>query len=254
MSLNLSDISTILQDENGNIDNLSLKYLLVLDNLANGNEMLANSLSSLYMINSMINMQSPYNQGRLQYRYQKNNETPIIKDYIIEDGEVKENTPNTSTENTEASNNLDTYLNTNTNNNLDTYGNNYSNIDTFFNTALLDNELYGNTGMYGYGYNNLYGRQLPQQNSNNNSTNGVNNTQSTQQIENKTSNSDVKKDKKKFKLTSNIDTYRDQNTPTLSARIQSMKESINEFFGKFKPRKNNAENPIYKLTESEKND
>lgn len=45
--------------------------------------------------------------------------------------------------------------------NIDTYGPTKRNIDTFFNTALLDNGYYGNGAMYGYGYgmpyNNAYG-------------------------------------------------------------------------------------------------
>ena len=44
----------------------------------------------------------------------------------------------------------------------------------------------------------------------------------------------LKKAKKKFKLQKNIDTYRDANTPTVSAKLTIIKDSISNFFSKLK--------------------
>ena len=50
LSFNLSDLNTLMANNNQDMDNLSLKYLVVLDNLINGNEMLQSGLSSLNLI------------------------------------------------------------------------------------------------------------------------------------------------------------------------------------------------------------
>ena len=42
----------------------------------------------------------------------------------------------------------------------------------------------------------------------------------------------------KIKLQKNIDTYRDENTPTVSAKLTVIKDSINGFFNKFKSDEN----------------
>lgn len=261
LSINLSDISTLMRDKNGNIDNLSLKYLVVLDNLVNGNEMLENGLQSLYMINSIFNTSNvdPNNQGRILYGFKRNDEPPIIKDYTINNGEIIENETSEdnataiSAEENEQKGNIDTYLNTNVNRNIDTYGNKYNNLDTFFNTALLDNELYGNGyGMYGNPGNPYYNYQN-NLNPDNNTNYSVDNNTNKQDIEeNKLDNTQIK-ERKRLKITKNIDTYRDENTPTISAKFAKIKDSVNGFFDKFKPR-DNSENPIYKLTEKQRND
>lgn len=261
LSINLSDIATLMRDNNGDIDNLSLKYLVVLDNLVNGNEMLENGLNSLYMINSMFNTNTlePNNQGRILYGFRRNNEPPIIKDYTIENGEIKETDDTESNaetvdneENTNKIANIDTYTNTNLNSNIDTFGNRNKNIDTFFNTALLDNELYGNgygygMGMYGYPNNNYYNNNMNAQNQND-ARYGVTNNVPRRDVDYNRQAEPMKENKKKFKITSNIDTYRDENTPTLSAKFEKIKTSVSSFFNKFKPSKN--QNPIQKLTEN----
>ena len=260
LSFNLSDLNEIMKQNNKDFDAISLKYLVVLDNLVNGNEMLQNGLSSLNLVNNMFNLKNyntePNNKGRILYGFQKNNEEPIIKDYSIdENGELKDNT--IDNQNIETNNeiedvkktNIDTYKNTNLKSNLDTFGNNRQNIDTFYNTALLDNEfMYGNNGfaggygMYGYGNPNLnqYNRYL--QNNKDNTTNSTQNENITQDTETKLNN----KKTKKFKLKSNVDTYRDANTPNVKTKINNFKQSISKFF-KLKCKPNDEiKNPIYR--------
>ena len=160
--------------------------------------------------------------------------------------------------------NIDTYKETNLKSNIDTYGNTRQNIDTFFNTALLDNDfmfggnnlanngMYGNNlgygGMYG-GYPNLYQYAgYEQQNKLANQTNGVNNNLNTPNVENQNSNQSTKKPKKKFKLKSNIDTYKDENTPDIKTKINNFKSSISNFFNRAKiDNGNNIIAPIHKL-------
>ena len=97
LAISLSDISKLF-DSDGSIDmdTLNFKYMIVLDNLINGNEMLENSLNSLRLINSMFNMDSrslpPNARGRIVYGFRNSNQPPIMKDYIINnDGSIKEN-------------------------------------------------------------------------------------------------------------------------------------------------------------------
>lgn len=297
LSLNLTDLSSMVNGTD-NFDTLSLKYLIVLDNLVNGNELLENGLQSLNMINNLIDTKSdlaPNNRGRILYGFKRNNEEPIIKDYIInEDGNIEENnidnstannedkivadmpnednqtidqnkintnnTTNKSNENnTNDTKNTDTYQNNRHNTNIDTYGNRYRNTDTFFNTALLDNEFmygrggypYGNNAMYNYNginnnMNNLNNNVDNQ--TNNTTTESVDNNQITQNTEEKTTINTVKKQRK---LTKNIDTYKDENTPTLSAKLKKFKQSVSNFFSKLSlPKKEGQyKNPIYKYSE-----
>ncbi len=237
LSLSLTDLNQLLNAENGDLDMLSLKYMVVLDNIVNGNEMLENGLHSINMINHMFNMTRPIppnNRGRILYGFQHNDNPPIVKDYLIDNnGEIKENNEqqNQTTDETNKSN-IDTYKTTNLKSNIDTYvGDNPKNIDSFFNTALLDNEfMYGN-GYNGYmnGLNPYMNRNgLPYQNqqmqenqpNTNTSVNSNNNTQS-------------KVEKKKFKLAKNIDTYKDENTPSPKIRFNNIKQSVSSFFSRF---------------------
>ncbi len=297
LSLNLTDLSSMVNGTD-NFDTLSLKYLIVLDNLVNGNELLENGLQSLNMINNLIDTKSdlaPNNRGRILYGFKRNNEEPIIKDYIInEDGNIEENNIDNSTannedkivadmpnednqtidqnkintnntnnksneNNTNDTKNTDTYQNNRHNTNIDTYGNRYRNTDTFFNTALLDNEFmygrggypYGNNAMYNYNginnnINNLNNNVDNQ--TNNTTTESVDNNQITQNTEEKTTINTVKKQRK---LTKNIDTYKDENTPTLSAKLKKFKQSVSNFFSKLSlPKKEGQyKNPIYKYSE-----
>ncbi len=267
LSFNLSDLSYLMSSNNQDIDNLSLKYLVVLDNLVNGNEMLQSGLASLNMINQMINMRTnnipSNNQGRVLYGFRHNNNPPVIKDYYInEAGELVENknlegnnvSNESSIENTENRQtlNIDTYKDSKLSTNIDTYQNTNvpRNIDTFFNTALLDNEfMYGNAN-YGYGINNGYGVNNPyMQNYANyeriNTNNSDINKNNTQDIENEKIN---KKQKKRFELKKNIDTFKDENEPSIKTKLGNIKNSITGFFSKFKKSDVNdkLEYPVYR--------
>lgn len=276
LSFNLSDLNQIMTTNNQNIDNLSLKYLVVLDNLVNGNEMLQSGLTSLNLINQMFNMNTKNipsnNQGRVLYGFRHNNNPPIIKDYYIdENGNMVENNqenPNNSIEEnqTDTENaqpvvednkiNIDTYKNTKLYSNLDTYNNRNlpNNIDSFFNTALLDNEfMYGNGG-YGYGMNGMYGVNNPYINeySNqrlNNSTNSGNNIYNTQDNVIKEKEKQSKRETKKIKLKKNIDTFKDENEPDIKTKLGNIKNSISGFFKKFKKTDldDKVQNPIYRF-------
>ena len=255
---------------NNDIDNLSLKYLVVLDNLINGNEMLQSGLSSLNMINQMFNMNNENipsnNQGRILYGFRQNNNPPVIKDYYInENGELIENNQNSNITNEEAqeelndsssdnSNNIDTYQSNSSMSNIDTYNTARppKNIDSFFNTALLDNDfMYGNGNLnygMGYGMNNPYFANYT--NYQNNATDGVNNDTSTQN-EKKNEN---KKEKKKFRLKKNIDTFKDENEPDIKTKLTTIKNSISGFFNKFKKSDLNdkLDNPIARYNSNDK--
>ena len=282
LSISLSDLNNLMLN-NGDLNTLSLKYLIVLDNLVNGNEMLENGLHSLNMINNLFNMDTtlpPNNRGRILYGFKHNNEEPIIKDYLIDnEGNIKENTNDSeniepseeSQENnnlTEETNvevkkekskikNIDTMQN-NQKMNIDSYNNNNRhNVDSFFNTALLDNEfMYGNgygpmaNGgiMYGYGnngYNQPYNENATANNgqynegaNTNRSVLNNNNTQNKEQNVGRAKN-------KKFKISKNVDSYKDVNTPTLTTRFGKIKNAVSGFFNKF--HKKDKANPIYRF-------
>jgi len=243
LNLELVDLNELLRT---NVDTniLTLKYLAVLDNLANGNEMLENGLSSLILINQIFNanVEKTISNGKLIYGFKKKNEPVEIKQYDIKDGIIEENLNN---------NNLDSQpktleANEETNKekklqtNIDTYGNNYRNIDSFFNTALLDNQfMYGGNGFGMNGFTGTYNpyvyNNMVNQNTENNQTNNPNDNQ-----HNKLNN----KDKKKF--TKNIDTYKSNKNSTLSAKIKNLKDS-------FKINKQKIKKPSYKYEEEIKN-
>ena len=70
------------------------------------------------------------------------------------------------------------------------------------------------------------------------------NNNDTQENDTKTS----KKPKKKFKINKNIDTYRTDETPTVSARLTQIKNNISGFFNKFsRPEDEEIENPVYRF-------
>ena len=154
--------------------------------------------------------------------------------------------------------------------NIDTYAPTRRNIDTFFNTALLDNEYgygYGNGGMYGYGmpygmgygnmggyYGNPYGnmgyegynsnminRKTLEENAQNNymPNSPTANVEQPEEIDSNNQNKPSKKPR--VKRTSNIDTY---NQATVKSNINSMGESrISKFFKeKFSSIKNKVRN------------
>jgi len=102
-----------------------MKYLIILDNLVNGNEMLYNSLYSLNTINSLLGQNI---NGNIMYGYRRNNEPPIYKNYSINNGEISENTEATEQVNNETENSIiDSYNDTKLKSNIDTYGNSRSN-------------------------------------------------------------------------------------------------------------------------------
>ncbi len=271
LNISLSDISNIMKNSGNQIDALNLKYLIVLDNLINGNEMLQNGLNSLYMMNQIFNSNNiipPNNTGRILYGFKRNDETPIIKDYLIDkDGNISENTdnannPTNTTENAdnETLSNVDNYLPNISKSNIDTfYNSNEKNIDSFFNTAWLNNM---NRGMYNApyanGYNNPYNElpmgqpnyyhDNPNARTNENTTNGVDTDNNTQDIEN---NKKLEKKKFKFYISKNIDTYKTGDAPTLSAKFKDFKNSFAKFFKKLRP-ETGVENPIYNINNDDK--
>lgn len=286
LSFHLSDLNQIMATNDSNIDTLNLKYLVVLDNLVNGNEMLQSSLNNLNLINQMFNLSStvpPNNQGRILYGFQHNNNPPVVNDYYIdENGELIKNTnPEQSEQNDNSTSenaikvennktNIDTYQNKALKTNIDTYQNTNlpRNIDSFFNTALLDNEfMYGNSG-YGYGgYNNFYGMQNPYMNNytnyeRNNTTNGnqnMNNTQNNNNSESPNSyQNQTRKEKKRIKLKKNIDTYKDENEPDIKTKLGNIKNSISGFFKNFNKSNlkidlgDKIENPVYRYNPNNK--
>jgi len=262
LSFNLSDINQLMLENSDDVDNLNLKYLVVLDNLVNGNEMLQSSLSSLNLINQMFNTTTilpPNNQGRILYGFKHNNNPPVIKDYYIdENGNMVETPQNTESDNQpqneqttdkEQTNIIDTYQNNALKTNIDTYQNNNMprNIDTFFNTALLDNEfMYG----YGGGYGGMYGPMNPymQHNAYNNTNYSVHNVENTQHNEQKQNITSTKKERKKIQLKKNIDTYKDENEPDIRTKLGNIKNTISGFFSKFKKSDLNDKitNPVYR--------
>lgn len=276
LKIHLSDLNQMMLSDD-DLNSLSIKYLVILDNLANGNEMLENGLYTLRLINQLFNVHQiqPRINGAVMYGFQRKGEPPIYRNYNIIDGKFVENdndnnNMNETNQNETSTNELngdETKPQIQPRTNIDSYGNNYSNIDSFFNTALLDNQFmfganrYGANGFYNsynpYVYNNMagnnynmpnYNPQNPVTNNNQNNTiNGVENTLNTQNnvqntmVDNsqmKEKNKDNKK--KRFRLSKNIDTYRSENTPSLSARIKNIKATLMQ-------NKPEVRNPIFKL-------
>ena len=277
LNFNLSDVADIMRSENGQVDNLTLKYLVILDNLINGNDMLRNGLSSLNMINHIFNSDMivpPNNSGRILYGFKTNNNDPIIRDYLIDNNvNIVENktTDNDSVQNNETNesnlnntsnvnnSNIDTYQNNKLSSNIDTfYNKNYKNIDTFFNTAWLNN-MKNYNGNYMNNYNNFdnpyanlpmgqpnYYPENPNARTNQDTTESVNNANNTQNSDN---NRPIKQPRKKFNISKNIDTYRSENTPSLSTRFKNFKASIKKFFDKSTDK--GIENPIHNLNKDD---
>ena len=266
LSLSVSDLNNIMQSNNQNIDDLSLKYLIVLDNLINGNEMLQSGLTTMRLMNQMFNINSENipsnNKGRILYGFQQNDNAPVIKDYYIdENNELQENKPETTeqiTNEDENTTNVDTYQNSKLQSNIDSYQHSpvNKNIDTFFNTALLDNEFMygnGNGGMYGYGYGGYAGN--PYMNNYANYERGNTNDSVNKDIDTQNKDTNINKNskRKKLKLTKNIDTYKDENTPNLKSKIENIKSNIGDFFSKFSKSDINdkIDNPVYRYNSND---
>lgn len=261
LSFNLSDLNAIMKENNQDLDSLSLKYLIVLDSLINGNEMLQNGLGSLNLINNMMQINSKNlpsnNPQKILYGFSKNGNPPVIKEYTVDDNgeltgkEIEENNNETS------KTNIDSYKNSILTPNIDSYLNNRRNIDSFFNTAWLDNGfMFGanNGGMYGNnlynGYNNpsLYQYGNYSRNNQQNAEQNLNDNNFTPDTPNTNPyTKDIKHNNKKFKLKSNIDTYRDNNTPDIKTKIKNFKTSVNNFFKLKTEPKNKIIAPIFKF-------
>jgi len=234
LNFQLSEINELLN--NNDVNALPFKYYVVLNSIINGNDMLANGLATIYMINQLANannlIASPY--GRIMYGFKRNGEPVKTLEYEIIDGKLVEKsnqTDNTQNENNEEVNaKVDENQNeSKLKSNIDTYQTNYHNIDSFFNTAMLDNQfMFGGNGM-GAGF---YGAYAPYVNNNLNPV--ANNNAGNNNAEQPST-----KDKKKF--TKNIDTYRTSATPTLSMRIKKFKDN-------FRRKKPKATNPIYRYS------
>ncbi len=278
LSISLSDLHTLMASNNQDMDKLSMKYLVVLDNLVNGNEMLQSGLETVTLMNQMFNMNlntlPSNNRGRVLYGFQQNNNPPVVKDYYINENnelidntnqnekseETETNTNNENDENTENLEGIDTFKNSKLRSNIDTYSNTNlpHNVDSFFNTALLDNEfMYGN----GYGNNGYYGANPYMQGYANyertNTTNGVDrlnktpNNEDYQENSNNESNKNFKKKKRKFELKKNIDTYKDANEPDIKTKLGNIKNSIKGFFSKTEVGdEKKIQNPVFEFEKS----
>lgn len=197
-----------------------------------------------------------------------------------------ENIDNDNSDNNEKSKlkNIDTYAKLRRPSNIDTYGPQYRNIDTFFNTALIDdnmfdynNENYGGYGNYGMGYMgnpymfggkingyngsnggyiNQQNNQLqntehnPNNNTNNQTTNlnnNINNAtiQSQKALKVETDTNDLE-DTKRFKFGKNIDTYNEQ---TMQGNVNTMggkkvTDYVKDIFKKYFGKKDKEEKVI----------
>ena len=272
LSASLLEIDSLMFSNFG-IEDISLKYMILLNNMLKSNEMLNYSLNSLNMVNNMFRLQQrnipSNNQGQILYGFQSNNNPAIYKSfYKDEQGNWIESTENNNNEllenkneienNNQKKTNIDTYYHSPFKSNIDTYHNNRRNIDTFFNTALLDNEfMYGNgiyngSNIYGFNpymqqYNNYaQSNKFANQNPNYRSIDNTNpNSDNSAYSGNKSLNTPNEQNKK-FKFKSNVDTYRNENTPTLKSKFSNVKE----FFKGFKNPKRDIKNPIYRYEET----
>lgn len=263
-------------------ERITAKYLMAIGNLEDRINALQNSLNSLQMINGISNpyFNTPYNYppNTIIYglRYGKRPHPEMDNDLNIRDNEqTSENNqqtnsevPNTSQDNVQSPDNTqinenagdldnttdveanddaeetsEDYKTFNLKSNIDTYAPTRRNIDTFFNTALLDQDEYGYGNMYGYGYGMPYGGMMyngygnpygnmayGEYNSNminrkvleDNQNNYIpNNTQASVEQPEETPR-DIHKAKDKIKRASNIDTY---TGTTIRSNINSMGES-----------------------------
>lgn len=261
--------------ENTDTNQLAIKYLIALENLAYGNQILENSLASINMLNCLMTSlpnNNSNNYGRILYGFKQKGQPPVIKDYSLDkDGNIIENTEETSNDNeTDSSNKVE--QNSLLCPNIDSYGNFNSNIDSFFNTALFNRYNMGRNGFggfnpYYFGYPNMYpannyNTNLNMQNPNiqqtapsnhensqadNNATAGVNANVNTQNIEHR-------KKPKIIRLAKNIDTYKTADTLTPKQRFLQIKNSVSNFLGRFKRDDKEVENPIYQMQTDKQND
>jgi len=263
-------------------ENFELKasqYLSTINNLENRINTLNKAIESLQFINNIGN---PYLFNRYVSRNHlinpnntQENDTNTEDNTAIEvEQSNNEQTKDTTTNSVD--NNLNTQYNVEENNNdlnienssndekpttfglksnIDTYAPTKRNIDTFFNTALYDNEYMNGYGYgmppygYGTGYNMPYGQGYYGQpygnmgyNSNLINRSVVENQYNNEQTDNSNQNNNTDKTKRiRVKRAKNIDTYNDT---TLQSNINTMGESkISKFF---KEKFNNLRNKVRK--------
>ncbi|MBQ8431087.1 MAG: hypothetical protein IJX26_04055 [Clostridia bacterium] len=265
--------------ENENNEGQEFIALESVHHLSHRLDMLEQALSTINNLNSpnFKFYQNPYsNIYGFSYHYFPNtnleneqnaetNEETEDADLNIANLENEEFNETTSNEKTETKNNKK-FGELNLNSNVDTYGPRRRNIDTFFNTALLDDNMINGYNSYGYpnymfggnpywnmGYNNAYypnnfngymnsnyNNQSNMQNSNVENASAIN---ISNEATNNSNNNEVNKPKKRW--TKNIDSY---TTKTLTGNINTMNgEKItdiikNKFSQWFKKDKNTTEN------------
>lgn len=166
--------------------------------------------------------------------------------------------------------NVDTFSRKKWTSNIDTYGPEYRNIDTFFNTALLDDNMFdyngenymGNYGMGYMGNPYMFGGRVNGHNGSNGgyrnpNYNNQNNNENNTTESNSPNNHNIKIDtdtqdnqeQKKFKFGKNIDTYLDD---TMQGNVNTMggkkvTDYVRDLFNKhFKKDKPNSKKPMPK--------
>lgn len=228
--------------------------------------------SGVYAYGNMYNLHPNYNDQSNSQDNEDNNSGSTEADTTNNvNSETDSNSVTNNTENNVSSIEVDEQTETaddkpttfGLKSNIDTYAPTNRNIDTFFNTALLDKNYYGGGyGGYGmpYGYSGGYGymngayqfnNPYNEINSNlinrnqieqNNQTNPVN---SVANIENNDTNTKPAK-KRRIKRAKNVDTYKGA---TIKSNINTMGESkISQFF---KDKFNNLRNKVRKQKNSQ---
>ena len=110
--------------------------------------------------------------------------------------------------------------------------------------------MYGNGGFYNGMYPNLMMNNYNNANLANqpNSTYGNENGTNTQHKEHviKNDTKDIKENPNTKRNKKNVDTYKNVNTPTLKTRFSNLKNSVSNFFSRFKKPNKNIEFPFYR--------
>lgn len=271
---NFKDLQCTLTGDCSNLDNeIKAYYFNEILKLNNKINMIQNAMQA-YANPAFRFYQNPYgNIYGFSYTYTPNLESDNQSNEQSEDDIIQNEENEANSENDD--NKKKTF---NLPNNLDTYGPTRRNIDTFFNTALLDDNMLNNYGYYGYnmpynnfgynGYNNMNGYVMngnmssnymnKEQLKENTAVNTPLNVESGEQ----TNNEPVIPEeigKKRPRIAKNIDTY---NTQTVKGNINSMsgmrvtdylKQKFNKWFNK-KENKKDLDNYVDNFIEEHEND